>query len=63
MRLLALLVAAFAAVTFPVYLVVNTLRMLLMLLLAPILGILLAVNWTVRQWGKRKEHKTHLIGR
>ena len=63
MRILVLLVAAFAAVSFPIYLVVFTLRLLLMLILAPIIGLVLGATWKVREWSNRRSTKTILLRR
>ena len=63
MRVLALLVAAFAAVSFPIYLVVFTLRFLLMLILAPIVGLIFGASWKLRERQSRKNTKTIVIRR
>ena len=63
MRVLALLVAACAAVAFPILLVVCVVRFILILILAPLLGIICTASWKVREWSSRKRNRTQLLPR
>jgi hypothetical protein len=60
-KFLLVLIAALAAVTFPIYFVIFMLRVMILAIVGPILGIFMAICWKMNVWSEKRKGKKVIV--